>query len=158
MIFPKTCPFLGGKGWRNFFFFFQTLLSPKLLWRLNNTIISFYHISNDFCHFPRGGTKTRKKSKCWTLVGFPLVSVPWISKIFWIWTVFTYMYHISWEWHRIRNVKYPPRGGGSRTTAPAAYSCAWEMLQCACCAHALRYEDCDTPCLNICMHGTYIRW
>ena len=60
MIFPQTRPFFGGKGWRIFFFFFQTLLSLKLLLRFTNKKIRFYHISNDFCNIPGGGPKTRK--------------------------------------------------------------------------------------------------
>ena len=38
-----------------------------------------------FCNFPRSGPKT--------LVGFPFVSFHWISKKFWIWATFTYIYN-----------------------------------------------------------------
>ena len=41
-------------------FFFQTLLSLKLLLRKLTKKIRFYHISNDFCNIPGGGPKTRK--------------------------------------------------------------------------------------------------
>ena len=68
-------------------FFFQPLLSLKLWLRYTNKKIRFYHISNDFCNISGGGPKTRKKSNCWTLVGFPLVSFHWISKKFRIWAI-----------------------------------------------------------------------
>ena len=58
-----TVIFLGVRG-EGFFFFFQTLLSLKLLLRFTNKKIRFYHISNDFFNIPGGRTKTRKKSDC----------------------------------------------------------------------------------------------
>ena len=74
VIFPQTRSFFGGKGWRIFF--------PP-----NFVIITFHHgslikepcvsltkksdfTSNEFCNIPGGGPKARKKSNCWTLVGF----------------------------------------------------------------------------------------
>ena len=106
-------------GWRDggfFFCFFKILLFQKLLLRFNNKNISIYHISNDFYNFPRGGTKTPKKSKFWTLGGFPLVSFHWISKKIRIWATFTYIYNISYRSDKIRNLVWPP------TPPPPAHS------------------------------------
>jgi len=81
-------PFFGG------FFFCSNFVVPEVIITFHLQKIRFYHISIDFCNIPRGGPKTRKK--CWTLVGFPLVSFHWISKKFRIWAIFTYIiYNIS---------------------------------------------------------------
>ena len=68
------------------FFSFQTLLFLKLLlgFNIKNQLLP-YNIKNSFCNFPSGGPKK---------VGFPFVSVHYISKKFGFWLLLPLSYHI----------------------------------------------------------------
>ena len=75
-----------------FFFVFKLSRSRGYYYVFYNKNTSFYHISNDFCNFQRGGPKNTKK-----VLNFGRLPVRQFSldlKKFRIWATFTYIYNI----------------------------------------------------------------
>ena len=107
-FFCKHGHFWGLMGGGIFFCFFQILLLQKLLLRFKNKKNSIYHISNNFCNFPRGGKKNTKKVQ---ILNFGRLPVGQFSLDFKKHFGFGLLLPISTTYLRsdkIRNVVWPP--------------------------------------------------